>query len=48
VTPEQLVADLAAQARARRKMAEQMARDLAFPPGRRPGELSEFVRAMSM
>lgn len=47
-THAELVADLAAQARARRKMAQRMARDLAFPPHRRPGELSEFVRAKSM
>jgi hypothetical protein len=48
VNSEQLVAELAAQARARRKVAQHMARDLAFPPGRRPGEVSEFVRAKSM
>ncbi len=48
VNTEQLVAELAAQARARRKVAQHMARDLAFPPGRRPGDLSEFVRAKLM
>lgn len=47
-THGELVADLAAQARARRVMAERMAKDLAFPPHRRPGELSEYVRAKSM
>ena len=47
-THQELVADLAAQARARRVMAERMAKDLAFPPHRRPGELSEYVRAKSM
>jgi hypothetical protein len=47
-THEALIADLDAQARVRRKLSERMAFELAFPPGRRVGSISELIRAKSM